>query len=393
MEIKGISRFSFPTNVVFGPGAIKELPGVFKELKIEKPFIVTDPGFSKTDSFKSILAVLDSKNILYSIYSDVNPNPHDTDVEKGTAEYRKDGCDGIIAVGGGSPMDTAKAIAVLAGQGGLVADYDAQRSDCRPIVGPLPPLVTVPTTSGTGSEVGKCSVITSTSLGRKIFMCSPHMLAKQAVLDPELVVTLPPHLTAFTGMDAITHNIESLTAPIFHPMCDAIAVKGIELGVAYLEKAVKSPSDIQARGYMMMCAMMGAVAFQKDLGTAHSMSHALSAVCGLQHGLANAISLPVVMNYNKEISRKEYALVARAFGINIFGMDELEAAEKAIEEVAALNKRIGIPASLKETGVKEEQLREVSDKAFLDPCHLTNSRGCTKEDLYDLLKQAYEGTL
>lgn len=393
MEIKGISRFSFPTNVVFGPGAIKELPGVFKELKIEKPFIVTDPGFSKTDSFKSILAVLDSKKTLYSIYTDVHPNPHDTDVEKGADEYRKDGCDGIIAVGGGSPMDTAKAIAVLAGQGGLVADYDAQKSDCRPIKGPLPPIVTVPTTSGTGSEVGKCSVITSTSLGRKIFMCSPHMMAKQAVLDPELVVTLPPHLTAFTGMDAITHNIESLTAPIFHPMCDAIAVKGIELGVEYLEKAVKSPSDIQARGYMMMCAMLGAVAFQKDLGTAHSMSHALSAVCGLQHGLANAISLPVVMNYNKEVSKKEYALVARAFGINIFGMDELEAAEKAIQEITALNKRIGIPASLKKTGVKEEQLREVSDKAFLDPCHLTNSRACTKEDLYDLLKQAYEGAL
>ncbi len=391
MEIKGISRFSFPTNVVFGPGAIKELPGIFTELHVKKPFIVTDPGFSKTDSFKSILSVLDAENIAYSIYTDVNPNPHDTDVEKGAAEYKKDGCDGIVAVGGGSPMDAAKAVAVLAGQGGVVADYDAQRSDGVPITGPLPPIVTVPTTSGTGSEVGKCSVITSTALGRKIFMCSPHMLAKQAVLDPELVVTLPPHLTAFTGMDAITHNIESLTAPIFHPMCDAIAVKGIEIGVEYLEKAVKNPSDIQARGYMMICAMMGAVAFQKDLGTAHSMSHALSAVCGLQHGLANAICLPIVMNYNKEVSKKEYALVARAFGIDIFGMDELKAAERAIEEISSLNERIGIPKALKDVGVKREQLAEVADKAFLDPCHLTNSRGCTRDDLFELLQQAYEG--
>ncbi len=393
MDIKGISRFSFPTDVVFGPGAVKELPGIFDGLHMKKPFIVTDPGFSKTASFKSILSVLDSGHIDYSIYTDVNPNPHDTDVEKGAVEYKKDGCDGIVAVGGGSPMDAAKAIAVIAGQGGIVADYDAQKSDARPITGPLPPLVTVPTTSGTGSEVGKCSVITSTTLGRKIFMCSPHMLAKQAVLDPELVVTLPAHLTAFTGMDALTHNIESLTAPIFHPMCDAIAVKGIEIGVEYLEKAVKNPSDIEARGYMMMCAMMGAVAFQKDLGTAHSMSHALSAVCGLQHGLANAICLPVVMNYNKEVSKKEYALVARAFGIDIFGMDELEAAERAIEEITALNTRIGIPKALKDVGVKREQLVEVADKSFLDPCHLTNSRSCTRDDLFDLLQKAFEGEL
>ena len=391
MEIKGISRFSFPTNIVFGPGAIKELPGIFKELHIERPFVVTDPGFSKTDSFKSILAVLDGEGITYSIYTDVNPNPHDSDVEKGAKEYEKDGCNGIVAVGGGSPMDAAKAIAVLAGQGGVVADYDAQKSDGTPITSPLPPIVTVPTTSGTGSEVGKCSVITSTKLGRKIFMCSPHMLAKQAVLDPELVVTLPAHLTAFTGMDAITHNIESLTAPIFHPMCDAIAVKGIEIGIEYLEKAVKNPTDIQARGYMMICAMMGAVAFQKDLGTAHSMSHALSAVCGLQHGLANAICLPVVMNYNKEVSKKEYALVARAFGVDIFGMDELKAAERAIKEISALNKRIGIPGALKDAGVKKEQLAEVADKAYLDPCHLTNSRSSTRDDLYNLLLEAYEG--
>ncbi len=391
MKIEGISRFSFPTNVVFGPGAIKEIPGIFEELGVKKPFIVTDPGFAGTDSFKSIRTVLDEAGVSYFVYTDVNPNPHDSDVEKGADEYRKDGCDGVVAVGGGSPMDAAKAIAVLAGQGGTVADYDAQNSNARPIVGPVPPIVTVPTTSGTGSEVGKCSVITSTAQGRKIFMCNPLMMAKYAVLDPELVVTLPAHLTAYTGMDALTHNIESLTAPIFHPMCDAIAVKGIELAVEYLEEAVKNPTSIDARGYMMISAMMGAVAFQKDLGTAHSMSHALSAVCGLQHGLANAICLPVVMNYNKEVSKKEYALVARAFGINIFDMDELEAAEKAIAEISALNSRIGIPSSLKDVGVKKEQLKEVADKAFLDPCHLTNSRPCTKDDLLMLLEQAYEG--
>ncbi len=387
--VKENTRFSFPVSIIYGPGSIGELPEEFKELGVKKPLIVTDPMMEKTDSFKSILKVLEKKSIEYKVFSGVQPNPHDIDVENGVAVYKAAGCDFIIGVGGGSPMDAAKALAVLVGEGGDIADYDAQSSTKKEIVGPLPKIILIPTTAGTGSEVGKCSVISSTSQGRKIFLCHQLMIPARAVLDPELTVSLPPHLTAATGMDALTHNIESLTAPVFHPMCDGIAVKGIELVIKNLEKAVKDPTDIEARGYMMLGAMMGAVAFQKDLGTAHSLSHALSAVCNLQHGLANAIVLPFVMNYNKEVSKKEYAIVAREFGINIFGMDELEAAEKAIEEVRALNKRIGIPASLREVGVAEEQLDEIGGKAFLDPCHYTNSRSCTQDDLMSLLKEAF----
>lgn len=387
--VKEITRFSFPVSIIYGPGSIGELPGEFKELGVKKPLIVTDPLMEKTDSFKSILKVLDGKSIDYKVFSGVQPNPHDVDVENGVAVYKSADCDFIIGVGGGSPMDAAKALAVLVGEGGNIADYDAQSSTKKEIKGPLPKIVLIPTTAGTGSEVGKCSVISSTFKGRKIFLCHPLMLPSRAVLDPELTVSLPPHLTAATGMDALTHNIESLTAPVFHPMCDGIAVKGIELVFKNLEKAVKNPSDIEARGYMMLAAMMGAVAFQKDLGAAHSLSHALSAVCNLQHGLANAIVLPFVMNYNKEVSRSEYTIVAREFGINIFGMDELEAAEKAIKEVKSLNKRIGIPASLRDVGVKEDQLYEIGGKAFLDPCHYTNSRSCTEDDLMSLLKEAF----
>ena len=387
--VKEITRFSVPVSIIYGPGSIGELPGEFEELGVKKPLIVTDPMMEKTDAFKSILKVLEEKNIDYKVFSGVQPNPHDVDVENGVAVYKSANCDFIIGVGGGSPMDAAKALAVLVGEGGDIADYDAQSSTKKEIKGPLPKIILIPTTAGTGSEVGKCSVISSTSQGRKIFLCHQLMVPARAVLDPELTVSLPPHLTAATGMDALTHNIESLTAPVFHPMCDGIAVKGIELVIKNLEKAVKDPTDIEARGYMMLGAMMGAVAFQKDLGTAHSLSHALSAVCNLQHGLANAIVLPFVMNYNKEVSKKEYAIVAREFGINIFGMDELEAAEKAIEEVRALNKRIGIPASLKDVGVKQEQLDEIGGKAFLDPCHYTNSRSCTQDDLMSLLKEAY----
>jgi 4-hydroxybutyrate dehydrogenase len=386
--ITQITRFSFPTQIVFGPGSIKELPREFAALGAAKPLMVTDSAMVKTAAFASILQVLENNDIPYEVFSGVQPNPHDIDVERGVASYTAAGCDLIVGVGGGSPMDAAKALAVLVGQGGAIEDYDAQSASPEPITGPLPPIVMIPTTAGTGSEVGKCAVITSTAQGRKIFLCNPLMMPSRAVLDPELTVSLPPHLTAATGMDALTHNIESLTAPIFHPMCDAIAMKGIELAVNYLSRAVEHPEDIEARGYMMLSAMMGAVAFQKDLGAAHSLSHALSAVCGLQHGMANAIVLPFVMDFNKTVCAKEYALIAREFGVPIHTMSEAEAAEAAVAKIRELNAKIGIPAALGSVGVTRQQLAEISSKAFRDPCHLTNARSCTHEDLEALLKQA-----
>ena len=387
--IKDITRFSYPTSIIFGPGAIGELPGEFIAMGVKKPLIVTDGNMEKTDAFKSLLDVFTNNKIDFQVFSGVQPNPHDVDVENGVAVYSAAACDFIIGVGGGSPMDAAKALAVLVGMGGNIADYDAQSETKKEIKGPLPSIILIPTTAGTGSEVGKCSVITSTSQKRKIFLCHTLMMPALAVLDPELTISLPAHLTAATGMDALTHNIESLTAPVFHPMCDAIAIKGVELTIKYLEKAVKNPEDIEARGYMMLAAMMGAVAFQKDLGTAHSLSHALSAICGLHHGLANAIVLPFVMSYNKEVSKSEYTLIAREFGNDTYGKDEMECAELAIKEVRALNKKVGIPEKLSSVGVKSEDLLELVDKAFLDPCHYTTARSCTKEDLMSLLKEAF----
>ncbi len=255
-------------------------------------------------------------------------------------------------------------MSVLAANEGPINKYDCQTGGNGNIKG-LPPVIEVPTTAGTGSEVGWCSVITSPSMGRKFMVCHPLMMPKMAVLDPELTVGLPPFLTAATGMDAFTHCVESLTAPVFHPMSDAIAIKGIEFTAKYLEKAVNEPGDIEARGYMQLAAMMGAVAFQKDLGAAHSLSHALSAVSHVQHGLANAICLVPVMKYNKLVSAAEYKTVATCFDINTFGMTELDAADKAIEAVEDLNRRIKIPAKLSEAGVKEDQLEEIADKIRL----------------------------
>jgi alcohol dehydrogenase class IV len=394
--MSNLSYFSFPTGIIYGVGAIGELPGVLREMGVSRPIIITDAALTKTAAFTRVKEVLDGSGEEYHVFSDVHPNPLDTDVEAALEVYRHGRCDGIVGLGGGSPLDTAKALAVLASNGGDLARYDVQTSGGKYVTKPLPPIVGIPTTAGTGSEVGKCAVITSTRDHRKYMVCHPWMLPGRAILDAELTVSLPPALTAATGMDALTHCIESLTAPIFHPMCDGIALKGIEFVVANLEKAVKTPTDLEARGRMLLAASMGAVAFQKDLGAAHSISHALSAVCGVQHGLANAILLPPVMEFNLEVARDLYALIPPYFGISTVGVDPAESARTAVEQVRALNGRIGIPESLRAAGVSREKLDgakldEVIEKAYQDPCHRTNARPCTPEDLRDILDAALEG--
>ncbi len=383
-----IAKFSFPNTIYFGAGAIDNLPEYIKDTGIKKPLVVTDPGMLKTDVFPKVEGIFKDSGINFSVFSDVNPNPLDSDITKAVEVFKKEACDGLIGLGGGSALDAAKVVQVLACHGGKVNDYDTSTGGSQNIKGPLPPMIAIPTTAGTGSEVGSCSVITSVAQCRKFMVCSPLLRPAIALLDPELTVGLPPSLTAGTGMDAFTHCIEALAVKDFHPMCDAIALRGIEYVAAYLETAVKEPDNIEARGYMQLAAMMGAVAFQKDLGAAHSLSHSLSAVCHVPHGLANAICIVPVMKFNRQNCLKEYAKVAASFGINTFGMSDEEAADRAIEAVADLNRRIGIPEKLSQAGVKDEHLEELTAKAFLDGCHQTNPRECTSEDLMNLFKEA-----
>ena len=382
-----ISKFSFPTTIYFGAGALDNLPDYIQDLKIQKPLIVTDPGMLDTDVFPKIEKILKDAGIQYSIFSKVNSNPLDSDISRAVEVFQQTGCNGLIGLGGGSALDASKMVQVIAAHGGRVNDYDISTGGNQNIKGPLVPMIAIPTTAGTGSEVGSCSVITSVEQGRKFLVCSPLLIPSIALLDPKLTTGLPASLTAGTGMDAFTHCIEALTVKALHPMCDAIALKGIEFVAEYLETAVKSPDNIEARGYMQLAAMMGAVAFQKDLGAAHSLSHSLSAVCHVPHGLANAICIVPVMKFNKEICLKEYAKVAACFGINTFGMSDNEAADKAIKAVTDLNKEIGIPEKLSAVGVKEEHLEELTTKAFLDGCHQTNARKCSKDDLMNLYKE------
>lgn len=383
-----IANFSFPTTTMFGSGALRKLPWYLSELKIRKPLIVTDNGFISTNSFKHTEKVLNTDRINYRIFSEVSPNPLDQDIEKGVSFYKNEGCDGLIGLGGGSSMDAAKALSAMVTNEGTVADFDAATGGNMNIKGPLPPLIAIPTTSGTGSEVGRCAVISSKEDGRKFMVCHPLMMPDLAILDPDLTLELPPLLTAATGMDAFSHCLESLVSPVFHPLCDAIAVKGIELISQYLECAFNNPMDIEARGYMQLASMMGAVAFQKDLGATHSVAHALSAVCHIHHGLANAICMVPVMKFNLETSTKQYSQVAKAFGINTFSITALEASEKAIEYVRGLIERLKLPLKLRDVGVNESHLTELSQKAFLDPCHKTNPRSCSENDLFKILKEA-----
>ena len=380
-----ISQFRFPTDIRFGVGGRSVLAGFAQRYKISRPLLVTDSGLIKTEAFTLIEGQMNKVwPGTFGQFTDVHPNPTDQDIDNALSAYQEGKCDGVVGLGGGSALDAARALRLK------VAFPDVKLMDMPFDKLPdLVPMCAIPTTAGTGSEVGRSSVITIREMGRKAIFGAPQLMAEMAILDPELTVGLPANLTASTGMDAMTHAIEALVCPVFHPMCDAIALEAIRMVWLYLPRAYSNGGDIEARGMMQVAAAMGAVAFQKDLGAAHSLSHPLSSEFDIQHGLANAICLAAVMKYNKEVSAALYARVAQCFGINTFNMLESEAADKAIEAIEDLNSRIGIPKSLREVGITEDQLPALAKKAFEDPCHQTNPRPCSEQDLLMLYKEAF----
>ncbi len=375
-----ITTFSFPTKILFGCGAVRQLPRSLEETGVGKPLVVTDPGVRATPVFEAVVSVLKQVGLPHEVFAGVHGNPIEDDVLESAARYRSAGCDGAVGLGGGSALDVAKAVVVMARHEGALTELEWQAGGMDRMTGPYDPIIAVPTTAGTGSEVGRSSVITSHKLGRKIIIFSPWLMPKRAILDPELTIGLPPLLTASTGMDAFTHCLESLTCPVFHPLCDAIAIHGLELVIRYLERAVRNGADIEARGYMQVAATMGAIAFQKDLGAAHSLAHPLSTGFGLNHGLANALCLPAVMRFNQEAAASHYARLAAMFGASAAG---------AVAEVESLIERIGITRGLRHHGVPRESLGPLSVKAFEDSCHRTNIRPCTRNDLLRLYEESW----
>ena len=380
-----LTSFSFPTPTLFGAGAVRELATRLPRLGIKRPLVVTDAGVAGTEAFKLLAAVLgaDRQGQDWFLYAGVHPNPIESDVSEPAALFRAQGCDGIIALGGGSPLDAGKAARLLVKRPGFDLARFYEESDWTG----LAPFVAIPTTAGTGSEVGRSSVITLNATHRKAVLFHPELLARLVILDPELTAGLPAKLTAATGADALTHCIESYTCPQFHPMCDGIALEGIRLIVDALPKACANGRDLTARGHMLVAAAMGAVAFQKDLGVVHSMAHPLSTLCGMHHGLANALCLAAGMRFCAARKPGLYRRVGQACGLDLHRQTDAEADRETIAFVTAFLGRIGITGRLRDHGVTPERLDALVAQAVDDPCHKTNAVPVTEADFRALYQE------
>ena len=370
--------WSFPTTIVFGPGALGALATQILRAGGTRVLVVTDPGVARAGIVAKVLAELDRASIPSAVFDAVDPNPVEKNVVDGVHAYREAGANLIVTVGGGAPLDTGKLIALKVRHERPLVDYDDATGGDQYITPNVPPIIAIPTTAGTGSEVGRSGVVTLAATGRKTVIFSPYLMAKAALLDPELTLSLPAPVTAATGFDALTHCLEAYVSLGDHPMADAIALGGLELCARFLERAVKTGSDVEARGAMMKAAAMGAVAFQKGLGACHSLAHPLSSEKGLHHGLANALCLPAVVGFNADAMgparRAELLRVLGATGSDL------------VDAVRSLRARVGIEGGLRHHGVTESDVPKLADKAFEDACHRSNPRPTTQDDLAALYR-------
>lgn len=383
-----LSFFSFPTKIWFGAEALGKLPEICGKEKYGKGLIVTDPGFARTPAYKSVVKTFEKASIPFAEYTEVEGNPTEKDVLNGVKAFNDGKCQWILGVGGGSPLDVAKAIRLMATHPGSVFDYDDAIGGYDKITANVPPFVAIPTTAGTGSEVGRSTVITDTRTKTKKIIFSPHLLANWVIADPLLTLDLPAKITAATGMDALTHNVESYLAKGFHPLADGIALEGIRYVAKYLSRAVHSPRDIEARGGMLVASLMGAVAFQKGLGVTHSLAHPLSTLAGMHHGLANGIMLVPAMKFNSDVSRERLTEISHV-AHTAQGKTGKASAESAIAWFDDVCRDIGIPRKLPEAGVKESLFAELVDQAVHDTCHLSNPKPVTKRDIESLYRAAF----
>ncbi len=370
-----IVTWSFPTTVVFGNGSIETLPDHVKRIGAKRALVVCDPGVVKAGIAEKVRKLLEDAGVPAAVFDRVDPNPIEPNVVDGVAAFRSHNADVVVSVGGGSPLDVGKLIALKVTHDRPLADYDDATGGDQFITSNLPPIINVPTTAGTGSEVGRSGVVTLKATGRKTVIFSPFLLAKAAILDPELTVSMPPRVTAATGFDALTHCIEAYLSNGDHPMADGIALAGIELSAKHLPRAVEAGADLVARGAMMKAAMMGAVAFQKGLGVCHSLAHPLSSEKNLHHGLANALCLPAVCDFNNQAVPDRIERVRRMVDLNATSLSNA---------LRALREKVGLPSGLSAEGVTKADIPKLADKAMEDACHRSNPRTCTREDMVKL---------
>lgn len=380
---------SFPTRVVFGAGCVRELPAELQNVGAQRPLVVVDRGVVGAGIARRVTEVLENAGLRYRLFERVDSNPVEKNVWDGVEAYKSAGCDSVVGLGGGSPLDAAKAISLMIHHPPPMSRYDESRGGEQYVTANLPPVIAIPTTAGTGSEVARTSVIILDDTRRKTTMFSPHLLAKAALLDAELTQGLPPFITAATGLDALTHNIEAYIAKGNHPFADAMALAGMTKIARYLKRAVKhGQDDLEAREQMLLASSMGALAAQKGLGAAHSLAHALSPVAGTHHGHANALVLPAVLAFNREAAQERLAEVAVAMGFDARA-SVVERAAAAVELVRKLKDEIGLHGGLSQNGVREEMIPAIVGKAVEDGCHLTNPRPCTADDFRALVKAAW----
>ena len=385
-------NWSYPTSIRFGVGRIAELAEACKAAGIKRPLLVTDPGLAGTEMVRAAIAANDKAGVPTGLFSDLRGNPVAKNVEDGIAALRAGGHDGVIAFGGGSALDTGKVIAFMKGQRRPMWDFEDigdwwTRADPSGIA----PVIAVPTTAGTGSEVGRAGVITDEATHTKKIIFHPKMMPVVVISDPALMVGLPPHLTAATGMDALAHNLEAYCAPAYHPMAEGIALEGMRLIKNWLPEAVADGKNLAARAHMAVAASMGAVAFQKGLGAIHSLSHPIGSVYDAHHGLTNAVFMPYVLRFNRAAIAEKAARIARYLDLKRPGLDGL------IEWVLELRRTIGIPHTLAElrlaAGGKIDAGRfdELAHMAAVDPTAGSNPVKVGPTELKLLYEDALAG--
>jgi len=357
-----IGKWNYPTPTRFGAGRIKELPDACRELGMSRPLLITDPGLAALPVARNAVAINELDGLHTSVFSQIQPNPVGADVEAGVIAFKEGGHDGVIAFGGGSALDVGKAVALMINQERPLWDFeDIGDWYTRVKVAGMAPVVAVPTTAGTGSEMGRASVIVKEDEPRKVIIFHPKMLPERVIADPGLTVGLPPKLTAATGMDALSHCLEAYCASGFHPMADGIAAEGIRLVHRALKRAVADGGDMEARAWMMAASAMGSTAFQKGLGAMHALSHPIGATLHAHHGLTNAVVMPYVLAFNKSAIEERIERLARYIGLATPTFDGF------MEWILDLRREIGIPHTLSSLGVADEHAQELAPAAAADP--------------------------
>ncbi len=382
-------NWNYPTTMWIGEDRIKDLDLACKVLKIKKPLLVTDDGLSKSKIIKNILSDLKMKNVLIEVFSSVIGNPTGKNVNDGVDFFKKKNCDGVIAIGGGSALDVGKAIAFMIGQTLPLWEFeDIGNNWTKANSDNIAPIVAIPTTAGTGSETGRASVILNEDLGIKKIIFHPKFLPSIVILDPILTKDLPKEITAATGMDALAHNLEAYCAPGYHPMADGIALEGIRIINKWLTVAVKNGSNLEARMNMLTAASMGSTAFQKGLGAIHSLSHPVNALNNLHHGLSNAIFMPYVLTFNRDVIEEKIIKISEYIGIKEKSFDGF------LEWILRLRKELNIPHKLSDViAEKDLQIDRLSEMALADPSTGGNPKKLSIDDMKIMYQHSMTGNL